>query len=177
MTRRLFVFEEPDRFVAGTIGEPGGRTFFLQARKGGAVVSVVLEKAQVAVLAQRLNDLLDLVGEDAALPLPDRDDRALDEPLVDVFRVGPMALAWDSASSRVVFEAQPQNDDGEYRELPDSDSAGPDVMRVIIGPGMAREFVRRAESLVAAGRPTCPFCGEPLDPAGHFCTRTNAHLN
>lgn len=177
MPRRLFIFDAPDRFVPGTIGEPGSRTFFLQVRKGDAVVSVALEKAQVAVLADRLNTLLDGVDDAPAPAAAPRDDQPLDEPLGDLFRVGPMAIAWDPASERVVIEAQPVNDDGDYIETDDDDESGPDLVRVRIDQPRAREFVRRAEALVAAGRPTCPFCGEVLEATGHFCTQTKAHLN
>jgi uncharacterized repeat protein (TIGR03847 family) len=174
MTRRLFIFDDPDRFVAGTVGEPGDRTFYLQARKGDAMVSVGIEKVQVAVLAERLEDLLD------AVDAPERvaaDNGGLEEPVIELFRVGAMALAWDSASEAVVIEAQTSTEDGEYVELPDEAADGPDLLRVRIGAAAARAFVRRAEALVAAGRPACPFCGQPLDPQGHFCPRGNGHLN
>jgi len=178
MVRRLFIFDEPDRFVAGTVGDPGERTFFLQARKGGALVSVALEKAQVAALADRLAELLRVVeGDDATNLSAPFDDRPLDEPLIDLFRVGAMALAWDPASESVVIEAQPQSEDGDYVEVPDEAEDGPDLIRVRIEPGQAREFVRRASTLVDAGRPACPFCGQPIEPTGHFCARTNSHLN
>ena len=95
MTRRLFIFDEPDRFVPGTVGQPGDRTFYLQARKGRAVVSVVLEKSQVAVLAARMTELLSTVDRPPPAFKPIADDAPLDEPLVEVFRVGAMALAWD----------------------------------------------------------------------------------
>lgn len=175
MSRRLFIFDAPDRFVPGTIGDPGQRTFFLQVRKGDAVVSVALEKTQVAVLAERMAELLEAVSTAAADV--ERDDRPLDEPLVDLFRVGPMALAWDPAAERVVVEAQPMNDAGDYVEVADDADEGPDLVRVRIAPGQAREFVRRAAALIEAGRPICPFCGEVLEPSGHFCPRTKAHLN
>lgn len=178
MPRRLFIFDAPDRFVPGTIGEPGNRTFFLQVRKGEAVVSVTLEKAQVAVLAERLADLLSTVdGEGTEAPTAPRDDRPLDEPLGDLFRVGPMALAWDPTTDRVVIEAQPLNEAGDYIEASDDDADGPDLVRVRIERPQAVEFVRRAQALVDAGRPTCPFCGEALEPTGHFCAQTKAHLN
>jgi uncharacterized repeat protein (TIGR03847 family) len=77
----------------------------------------------------------------------------------------------------VVIEAQPQNEDGDYIETADEDESGPDLIRVRIEPPRAREFVRRAEALVAAGRPTCPFCGEVLEPTGHFCAQSRSHLN
>jgi uncharacterized repeat protein (TIGR03847 family) len=177
MPRRLFIFDAPDRFVPGTVGEAGSRTFFLQVRKGEAVVSVALEKAQVAVLADRLSALLEGVGNAAAAAPAPPDDQPLDEPLGDLFRVGPMAIAWDPGSERVVIEAQPVNDDGDYIEAADDDESGPDLVRVRIEPPRAREFVRRAEALVAAGRPTCPFCGEVLEPTGHFCAQSRSHLN
>jgi uncharacterized repeat protein (TIGR03847 family) len=177
MARRLFIFDAPDRFVAGATGEPGDRSFYLQARQGGAIVSVGLEKAQVAALAGRLSDLLDAVANEAPAIPPTADDRPLDEPLVEAFRVGVMALAWEPGRAEVVIEAQPQSDDGDYVEIADEATEGPDVMRVRIAPGPAREFVRRAAVLIAAGRPLCPFCGEPLEPTGHFCTTTRGHLN
>ena len=175
MTRRLFVFDEPDRFVAGTIGEPGDRAFYLQARKGSALVSVAVEKVQVAVLAQRLEDLLDAVD---APPRPASTDQVpLEEPVVELFRVGAMALAWDAGTEAVVIEAQTPTEDGDYVELPDDAEDGPDLLRVRINAADARGFVRRAEALLTAGRPACPFCGQPLDPLGHFCPRGNGALN
>ncbi len=174
MTRRVFIFNEPERFIAGTVGEPGDRTFFLQARKGTAVVSVALEKVQVAALASRLEDLLEAVDAPHAA---DADDRPLDEPVVEHFRVGAMALAWDAETDAVVIEAQTPTDDGEYAELPDDAADGPDLLRVRIDAARARGFVRRAETLVAGGRTACPFCGQPLDPQGHFCARNSSHLN
>ena len=175
MTRRLFIFDGPDRFVAGTVGEPGDRAFYLQARKGDALVSVGLEKVQVAALAERIDVLLDAV--DAPPPPPTAEKLGLEEPIVELFRVGAMALAWDAGNESLVIEAQTPTDDGEYAELPDDADEGPDVLRVRIDAPSARAFVRRAETLLAAGRPACPFCGEPLDPRGHFCPRGNAHLN
>lgn len=175
MSRRLFIFDDPDRFVAGTIGEPGDRAFYLQARKGGAVVSVGLEKAQVAALAERLEDLLDAVNAPAEAPVTDAAE--LEQPVVELFRVGAMALAWDAGSDAVVIEAQTPTEDGEYAELPDDAPEGPDLLRVRLGPTEARSFVRRAEALLAAGRPACPFCGQPLDPQGHFCPRDNGRVS
>jgi uncharacterized repeat protein (TIGR03847 family) len=177
MARRVLIFDTPDRFVAGAMGEPGDRSFYLQARKGQAVASVALEKAQVAALAGRLAELLTAVGDDAPPAAAEPDDRPLDEPLIELFRVGVMALAWEPATAEIVIEAQPESEDGDYVEVADEATEGPDVMRVRIAPGHAREFVRRAAGLVAAGRPLCPFCGQPLEPTGHFCTRTNGQMN
>lgn len=177
MARRLFIFDEPDRFVAGTVGEPGARSFYLQACKGGAVVSVSLEKTQVAVLADRLGDLLDTIEPAVQASTDARDPKPLDEPVVEVFRVGAMALAWDPAHGSVVVEAQPLDDAVDYHEVPDDDPDGPDVLRVRISAAEARSFVDRSLALVGAGRPACPFCGMPLELTGHFCTQGKGRLN
>ncbi len=175
MTRRLFVFDDPDRFVAGTIGTAGDRSFYLQARKGGALVSVGLEKVQVAALAQRLDDLLDAVEIPADAVVPD--GGGLEEPVVELFRVGAMALAWDAATEAIVIEAQMPTRDGEYVELPDHADDGPDLLRVRIAPADARAFAERARILVTAGRPACPYCGQPLESLGHFCATGSGSLN
>jgi uncharacterized repeat protein (TIGR03847 family) len=183
--RQVFAFDPPERFVAGTVGQPGERTFFLQAKTGERVTSVALEKIQVSALAERLTQLLDEVrrriGEEAnvpPVPPPDLEDVApLDTPLLEEFRVGTLALAWDTDDNRVVIEAQAQTDNEEPADVEPltDDDEGPDVLRVRITPAQARAFVKRAERVVAAGRPPCPFCGLPLDPEGHICPRSNGH--
>jgi uncharacterized repeat protein (TIGR03847 family) len=179
--RRLYVFELPDRFVAGTVGEPGHRTFFLQARDGGRVVSVVLEKVQVAVLADRLNQLLDeLERRGITSPVGRRDDdgQPLDEPIVEAFRAGSLTLGWDADAGQVLVEAREQTDEDEDDEevgAAEDDPEGPDLLRVRLSAAAARSFVERALRVVAAGRLPCPLCGEPLDPQGHICPRRNGH--
>jgi uncharacterized repeat protein (TIGR03847 family) len=118
MARRRYLFDPPDRFVAGTIGRPGDRTFFLQARDGQRVVSIVLEKVQVAVLADRLGDLLAELErrgvEDAAEDangLVD-DTGPLDEPINEAFRAGSLTLGWDVDDELVLVEARAQSEDG-----------------------------------------------------------------
>jgi uncharacterized repeat protein (TIGR03847 family) len=184
MPRQVFFFDPPDRFVAGTVGQPGERTFFLQASSGGRVTSVALEKIQVSALAERLTELLDEVrrrlGDDveipAAAPSAVDDVAPLDTPLMEEFRVGTLALAWDGDTGRVVIEAHAATESEEEVPEPEPMSEseeGPDVLRVRITAEQARAFVKRAETVVAAGRPPCPFCGLPLDPAGHVCPRQN----
>jgi uncharacterized repeat protein (TIGR03847 family) len=177
MPRRVFQFDSPDHFVAGAVGEPGARTFYLQARQGERVVTVRLEKLQVAALAQRIEDVLAAVGDPMPDEQPDDDDQGLRLPFVDTFRVGPMALGWDATSAQIVIEAQPESEEDEFIELPDGAVEGPDVVRVRLVAGAARAFARRAATLVEAGRPACPFCGEPLEPSGHFCLRSGGALN
>ncbi len=181
MPRTVFDFDPPDRFVAGTVGQPGERTFFLQATGAGRTVSVALEKVQVQVLAERLEELLETARRTGAeVPAPEGgalDDTApLDSPVEEEFRVGTMGLAWDGERDVVVVEAlaQAETDTDETEPLSDADE-GPDALRVHLSAGLARAFVRRAQRVVAAGRPPCPLCGLPLDPGGHVCPRQNGH--
>ena len=185
MPRRLYVFDLPERFVAGTVGEPGDRTFFLQARDGGRIVSVVLEKVQVAVLADRLDQLLDELerrGITHLGPEPAADGGPLDEPVIEAFRAGTLTLGWDGDAERVLVEAREQLEDEDEAgetdlEIEDDDPEGPDVFRVRLSALAARAFVERAVSIVSAGRPPCPLCGQPLDPQGHICPRRNGYLH
>jgi uncharacterized repeat protein (TIGR03847 family) len=179
--RQVFLFDPPDRFVAGTVGQPGDRTFYLQASGGGRVVSVALEKTQVAILAERLDELLEEVRRRGAGEVPvvaprELEDTApLDVPVEEEFRVGALGLAWDGETEQVVIEAlAPTEDDTEVEMLTD-DEDGPDAVRVRISADAARAFVVRAQRVVAAGRPPCPLCALPLDPEGHICPRQNGH--
>ena len=184
MPRRRFIFDPPERFVAGTTGDPGSRTFFLQAREGERVVSVVLEKVQVAVLADRLNQLLDELerrGITDPEPPPAGDAEPLDEPIIEAFRAGTLTLGWDGSTDRVLVEARAQveedeEEEAQVEELEEDDSEdGPDLFRVRLTAPAARAFVERAVRVIASGRPPCPLCGQPLDPQGHICPRGNGH--
>ncbi|MFC7494153.1 MULTISPECIES: DUF3090 domain-containing protein [unclassified Nocardioides] len=178
-------FDPPERFVAGTVGPPGQRTFFLQAKDGARLVSVALEKQQVQALAERIDELLDEVlasspGDavvPAMAPLGLDDTEPLDQPIEEEFRAGTMTLSWDPEAERVVIEVFPYTEaavvtpdqlDEDFEE-PEPD----EVFLVRIPAGTARAFVKRAEQVLGAGRPDCPFCGNPIDPDGHLCVRAN----
>ena len=149
MPRQVHLFDRPTRFVAGTVGQPGDRTFYLQATDAaGRTVSVALEKSQVQVLADRMNELLDEIASRANTVIP---------PDADVDDLEPLTPPVD-----------------EDAILSDSED-GPDALRVTITPGAARAFVARARRVVAAGRPPCPLCSLPLDPTGHVCPRQNGY--
>lgn len=183
MARQVFVFDPPERFVAGTVGQPGDRTFYLQASGGGRTISVALEKAQVQVLAERLDELLDTVRRQTDNPVLGTTPRSLedtaplDAPVDEEFRVGSMGLAWETDGERCVIEALAQSDGAQQLEVePLSDAEeGPDALRVRLTGAMARAFIVRAFRVVAAGRPPCPLCNLPLDPEGHICPRQNGH--
>src|SRR3954453_22376026 len=119
MPRRLFVFNPPDRFIAGTTGQPGNRTFFLRARLAGQIVSVVLEKVQVAVLAERLGVLLDeLEARGIARPIEPviADASPLDGPINESFRATTLTLGWDGDTEQILVEARAEGDDDEDDE-------------------------------------------------------------
>jgi uncharacterized repeat protein (TIGR03847 family) len=188
MAGQLIEFEFPDRFVAGTVGEPGERVFYLQATSGDRVVSVALEKVQVAALAEKMDELLDEVrrrhGADSVVPAtmpPELEDVApLGTPIEEEFRAGTLALAWDEDTDSVLVEAQSMEADpvagepAEEEPVESTEFTG-DLLRVRLQPGAARAFVKRALRVVAAGRPPCPLCGNPLEPQGHVCPRQNGH--
>jgi uncharacterized repeat protein (TIGR03847 family) len=176
---QVYAFEPPERFVAGTVGVPGDRTFFLQARGGGRLVSVALEKVQVSLLAEKLEELLAEAQRRYSITLPEastgpEDNEPLDTPLDEEFRVGTLSLAWDEDSDDVVIEAIAV---GEYEseEPTEAELADLDRLRVRLTPDATRAFIARAKKVVAAGRPPCPLCGQPLDPAGHLCPRHNGY--
>jgi len=188
MARRVFNFDNPDRFVAGTVGQPGNRTFYLQAREGDRIVSVALEKVQVTLLAERLNQLLAEVRARGASvpeePFPAEVDAApLDEPMNEAFRVGTMAIVWDGEEESIVVEARAMTEDDESPESAleededDDEEDESDVVRVSLTPRKALAFAKRALDVVAAGRPPCPFCGQPLNPEGHICARRNGFMH
>jgi uncharacterized repeat protein (TIGR03847 family) len=178
MSRVIHVFRQPERFVAGTVGEPGDRSFYLQAIQEARTVSVLLEKQQVSVLAERITALLQEVarrfGSDVPEGTPDPDADPLAVPLEEEFRVGTMGLGWDADSRSIVVEllAVSEEEVDESVVLDDTEE-GPDALRV--SPDQARAFAERAERVVSAGRAPCPLCAEPLDPAGHVCIRLNGY--
>ncbi|MFD4293147.1 DUF3090 domain-containing protein [Rhodococcus sp. NPDC058505] len=181
MSRAIHVFRTPDRFVAGTVGEPGDRAFYLQAVHDTRVVSVLLEKQQVQVLADRMGLLLDEVHRRFGTAVPPHeaepsDTNPLVTPIDAEFRVGTMGLGWDSDAGAVVVEllAVSESEVDESVVLDDVDE-GPDAVRVFLTPLQAREFAVRSERVISAGRAPCPLCGEPLSPEGHVCVRTNGY--
>jgi len=198
VARRTYLFDPPERFIAGTVGQPGNRTFFLQARTGSRVVSVSLEKVQVAAVAERLGHLLFELDQRGLVELgadrPAEDAAPLDEPLAEAFRAGTLTLGWDGGRERILIEARAISDEDEEADededeeegvgneamaaaietfLADDDPDGPDLLRVHLTAEAARAFVERAVRVVRSGRPPCPLCGNPLDPQGHICPRRN----
>jgi uncharacterized repeat protein (TIGR03847 family) len=178
-------FDPPERFVSGTVGPPGQRTFFLQARSGVRLVSVSLEKQQVSALSERIDELLDEVMANelndamipAVAPFGLEDSEPLEQPIEEEFRAGTMTLSWDPDDERVVIEVFPFTEAAVVapdQVDEDFEEPEPEEMFVVrIPAGMARAFVKRSAQVLDAGRPSCPFCGNPIDPDGHLCVRAN----
>ncbi len=173
MARQVFTFDKPSRFVVGTVGQPGERDFYLQAVQEQRVVSVALEKVQVALLVRRLGELLSEAGKRLGAEIPDDvsdliDNEPMVSPIDEEFRVGTLGLVWDTADQSVLVEALAVADD----DVPDEDR---DLLRVRLTPAQARAFIERAAQVIMAGRPPCPLCGQPLDASGHICPRRNGY--
>ena len=179
MPARVHEFDWPDRAVVGTIGLPGARTFYLQVRSGTRVVSIALEKQQSALLAEKIDEILDQLitveGNRFSVPtstpaeLVDDDDL---DPVQESFRAGAMSLGWDPTTAQVVLEAYPITDaevDGIDQVLDEDGSPETEMLVVRMPVGTARAFAKRTREIVAAGRPSCPVCGYPIDADGHIC--------
>lgn len=180
MPTRVHEFNWPDRAVVGTIGLPGARTFYLQVRSGTQVVSIALEKQQSALLADKIDEILDQLatvqGNPFSVPTttpPELVDNDQLEAVQEHFRTGTMSLGWDPTTAQIVIEAYPLTDveADDNDDLPDEDGAHESEKLLLRIPvGTARAFAQRTREVVGAGRPLCPLCGYPIDPDGHLCT-------
>jgi len=170
-------FDWPDRLVIGTVGEPGQRTFYLQARAGDRLVTASMEKEQSAALAAKLDEVLDelMVQEGNPFSVPAEapagldDDGPLDTPIEEQFRVGMLSLGFDPTTAQVVIEAFPLVEDSPASLLEEPGDEPEEVLHVRIPVGAARSFCKRTRQVVGAGRPVCPLCFSPIDPEGHVC--------
>jgi uncharacterized repeat protein (TIGR03847 family) len=170
----------PDVFTADYEGEPGARTFFVQARSGEGPRSFRVEKQQVSLLAEKLRELLLMIDPEDTIKsaAPERDPSlGLEPPEETDWRIGTMGLAYDEENDRVVLFAQPAGEEPE--EEPDEvadeiDTEGAGV-RFLLRRDQARSFVLHALAVVEEGRPICPLCGLPMSPSGHKCPASNGH--
>lgn len=183
-----FDFDAPDHVTAGAVGPPGQRVFYLQARQQGEVVSLRLEKQQVAALCEYLAGILnDLATVTEDVPT----DLDLIEPVVAEWVTGALAVAYEEADDRILLvaeefvpevepdpDAEADEDEDGFLSLGLGESLGPDgtpasTARFRLTRAQVLGMVRHAASIVAAGRAICQICGRPMDPAGHHCPRNN----
>lgn len=161
-----FEISDADHLTTGAVGPPGERIFYLQARHGDQVVSLRLEKAQVAALVAHLGTVLaDLPPPGGPLP----SDLDLVEPIVPEWVVGSLGVSYDEEDDRIVLLAEELVDD------PESEDPEPAHVLIRATREQIAAFSMHGAEVVAAGRPTCSLCGQPLDPEGHVCIRLNGH--
>ncbi len=159
-----------DRITTDAIGEPGRRTFFIQARRGPDLVTVIVEKQQVQLLAQSILEILAGIGRETEEG-PGEDEMALEEPLDPLWRVGRLTIGYDEG--RDLFQL-------ELEELVEEDleeGALEEPERIVLWAtrGQMLALSRHSAAVAARGRPTCRFCGNPIDPEGHRCPAMNGH--
>ena len=180
MSRIVYDFNPVERFVCGTVGEPGERTFFIQARSGSRITSVGLEKIQAAALADRVGAILKEIKRGnplIAYPKLLTDTEPLEQPIFEEFRVGVLGLSFLPDTEVVLVELQraTPSDSDEEELAEDDEEDAPDLLRVSLTLAQADAFAKRTAAVVGAGRLPCPFCGIPIDPTGHLCPRANGY--
>jgi uncharacterized repeat protein (TIGR03847 family) len=172
MTSQQWSFDQPDRFIIGTIGAPGEREFYLQIRQKNILVSLATEKSQASALAERIITIIREIKKSAplnAVKAAPVDDLPLELPLDSEFAVGAIGISFNP--SLLEIEISFRAEDAEEVE---DENAGP-MVEIHLDLSMALAFAQRTMALVAAGRPLCPFCISPIDPRGHLCPRANGY--
>ncbi len=177
-----------DRITAGAVGEPGQRTFYLQGRQAQRVVTILVEKQQVELLAASLVEILARSGKETGQGPPE-EEMGLEEPVVPEWRAGRLSVGYDEDRDLVLLEceelgARGEDDDGEDDDDEDEeeelfDEADAEAERARVRFWTTREqalaLARHGAEVAAAGRPRCPLCGNPMNPEGHICPALNGH--
>jgi uncharacterized repeat protein (TIGR03847 family) len=166
-----------DRITADAVGEPGERTFYIQARAGQELVTVIVEKQQVQLLAASVLELME--DAPATDPVPEEPAMALEEPLDPRWRAGRLSIGFDQDRDLFMLEVeefQPELEDLEV-DVPGPIVPGiePESIRIWASPAQMLALSRHGAAVAARGRPTCQFCGNPIDAEGHACPAMNGH--
>lgn len=168
----------PQIFTADYLGRPGARVFYIQARGDFGSVTYLVEKQQVAVLADKLRELLVMVdsADTIAGAEPARDPAlGLSEPTEPEWRIGMMGLTYEEAEQRVIVLVRPVEEQAEDEEPLIEDSEDEQAAQFHLRRDQVRAFILHALAVVAEGRPLCQLCGLPIDPEGHICPASNGH--
>lgn len=163
-----------DRITADAVGEPGGRKFYLQARRGDDLVTLIVEKQQVQLLASSVLDLLASIGLETGAG-PEEGSMDLEQPLEPRWRAGRLSIGYEQDADLFLLEIEelsPELEEDDPRSLLQED---PDVVRLHATREQMLALSRHAAAVADRGRPTCQFCGNPLDPEGHTCPAMNGH--
>jgi uncharacterized repeat protein (TIGR03847 family) len=162
-----------DRITADAIGEPGNRTFFLQARGGPDLVTILVEKQQVQLLAASILEILARVGKETGEG-PGEEEMDLESPVEPIWRAGRLSIGYDEGQDLLVLELEEQLEDEEDASSEEG-SAEADRIRLWATREQMLSLSRHAALVSARGRPTCQLCGNPIDPEGHWCPAMNGH--
>ena len=185
MSRVIYNHDNVTKAVVGTVGVPGERQFFLQVSSSNGLTCVAIEKSQAIALVERLRLLIrelrrsQLASFDELNLSVNEEVLSLEYPITEDFRVGVMSISWNQESERIAIEAQALGDETITELLSDDEALliedAPDLLTFNLRIHQARSFCDRTELVIAAGRQPCPFCGSPVDPAGHLCPRANGY--
>jgi uncharacterized repeat protein (TIGR03847 family) len=160
-----------DRITTDAIGEPGRRTFFIQARRGPDLVTVIVEKQQVQLLARSILEILAGIGRETEVG-PAEEEMALEEPVDPLWRVGRLTIGYDEGRDLFQLELEELV---EEEDLEEGFAEEPERIVLWATRGQMLALSRRSAAVAARGRPTCRFCGDPIDPEGHRCPAMNGH--
>ncbi len=164
-------FSDVDAFTVGAVGQPGSRVFFLQARSDGRRVTVKCEKQQASAIADYLRRVLNDLPDPTDKPVPAAME--LTTPIDAAFVLGPVGLGYDRGSDRVLVQLEEVMELDEEGEPVDEDDDDRSQLRVFLTRAQAAAFCEHTDSVVAAGRPACRWCTQPMNPEGHRCPRMN----
>jgi len=165
--------EHVDKVTAGAVGEPGQRTFYLQAREGERTVTILVEKEQVELLATSILEILATIGTETGEGPPD-ETLELEPPLEPLWRAGRLSIGYAEDRDRMLLELQ-ELVEGADEDEPDPDLPEPARVRLWATREQMLALSRHGAAVAARGRPRCRFCGNPMDPEGHACPAMNGH--
>ncbi|HET9724292.1 MAG TPA: DUF3090 family protein [Actinomycetota bacterium] len=170
-----------ERITAGAVGEPGQRTFYLQARSAEGLYSLIVEKQQVELLAASILDILERVGKETGQG-PGEPEMELEEPFEPLWRVAKLSIGYAEDRDLLMLELEElvpgSEDDDEASdegELPAAEGPEPQTLRLWATREQMLALSRQGAAVAARGRPRCPFCDNPMDPEGHTCPAMNGH--
>ncbi len=174
----LIELDPVERITAGAVGEPGSRAFFLQGRAGDRLVSLLVEKEQVQLLAASVVEILSRVGKETGQG-PAEEEMALEEPILPEWRAGRLSIGYHEERDLLLLEAEealPEPEEqAEASEPPVSETVEPERARFWATREQMLSLARHGATVCAQGRPRCRLCGNPLEPEGHRCPALNGH--
>jgi len=164
---RSYDLDPVARITAGAIGEPGERTFYVQAENSAMQVTLLAEKEQVSSLAQAIERMLEVLGDEENEAAPGEETLELAEPLDSAWRAGSMSIEYDEDRDRIAITI--------IEAVEEEAADEPATARFVASRSQARAMSEHAMEVVSQGRPRCQFCGEPLEADSHVCPAMNGH--